>query len=136
MQAQQQARLQHRALQRFVGGRTFQHVGEAQPQIGFLDHVEQAGHRPDRIEFGLERRQVGRIGLRIQWCQRDPAAALGADSDVAVFLQPAIEGVQRFAHLGLQLGDEAICVEREIQRLVVFVAVHLEIGGQVFSGLR
>jgi hypothetical protein len=70
----------------------------------------------------LSEPQVGRIGLRVQRCERDPAATLGANSNAAVFLQPAIERVQRFAHLGLQLGDEAIRVEREVQRLVVFFA--------------
>ena len=63
VQAQEQPRLQHRALKGFVGGRTLQHVGKAQPQIGFLDHVEQSRHGPRRIEFRLERLQGGRIGL-------------------------------------------------------------------------
>ena len=57
VQTQEQPRLKHRALEGFVGGRTFQHVGEAQSQISFLDHVEQSRHRPSRIEFRLERLQ-------------------------------------------------------------------------------
>ena len=36
-----------------------------------FNHVEKAGHRPDRIEFGFERSQVGWIGLRVQRRERD-----------------------------------------------------------------
>ncbi len=35
---------------------------------------------------------------------------------------------QRLPHLGLQLGDEKVRIEREIQRPVAFFAVRLEIG--------
>ena len=100
-------------------------------RIGFLDHVEQTGHRPSRIEFCLERCQVGWIGLRVQWRQRDPATALVADVEVRIFLQAAIQDIQRLPHFVLQLGDETICIEREIQCFVVFVAVCLKIGGQI-----
>ena len=41
-----QPRSQDRAIQRLVGGRALQGLGEAQPQVGFFDHVEQAGHGP------------------------------------------------------------------------------------------
>lgn len=134
MQAQQQARLQHVAPQGFIRSRTLQGVSEVQPQVGFLDHIEQAGHRPNGIEFGFERGQVGRRGLRIEWRQRDPAAALGTDTNIRVLFQPG-EGAQRFAHLGLQVGDKAIRVKREIQRLVVVVAVLVKVGRQVIVGL-
>src|SRR5260370_42416753 len=80
-------------MQSFVSRRTFQPVGEAQSKIGFLDHVEKTRHRPRRTEFGLERLQVGRIGLLIQWRERDPAAALWADAHVRIFLQTTIQGV-------------------------------------------
>ena len=63
VQAKQQPRLQDRPIQRLIGGRAFQGLGEVQPQIGFLDHVEQAGHRPGRGDLGLQCGQVGRIGL-------------------------------------------------------------------------
>jgi hypothetical protein len=127
----QQSRLQHCAIEGFVGGRTFQHVGDAQSQIGFLDHVEQTRHWPGRIEFGLERLQGRRIGLRIQWRERDPAAARGPNAHVRIFLQTSIQGTQCLAHLALHLTDKTIRIQRQIQRFVVFVAVRIEISRQI-----
>jgi hypothetical protein len=40
VQAQEQSRLQYRALEGFVGGRTFQRVGKVQPQVGFLKDAD------------------------------------------------------------------------------------------------
>ncbi len=132
MQAQQQAWLQDRALQGLVGGRALEHLGEAEPKIRFLNHIEQARHRPGGIELRLESGQVGWIGLCVQGCQRDPAPALlGAESDGRILLQSGIQGTQGLVHLGLQVGDEPLGVQRQLQRLIIPFAVALEVGRQV-----
>ncbi len=81
VQAEQEPRLQDRPIQGLVGGRALQGLGEVQAQVGLLDHVEQAGHGPGRGDLGLERGQVGRIGLRVERRHGDPALALHADPD-------------------------------------------------------
>ena len=131
VQAEQEPWLQDRPIQRLVGGRALQGLGEVQPQVGFLDHVEQAGHGPGRGDLGLERGQVGRIGLRVERRHGDPARALQADPDQGVRRQAGVQGVQRLAHLGLKIGDEAIGFERQVQRLVVRGSLRLEVGRHV-----
>ena len=45
--------------------------------------------------------------------------------------QAGIKGVQRLAHLGLEIGDEAIGFERQIQRPVVRRSLRLEVGRHI-----
>ena len=61
VKAEQQPRPQDRSIETLVGGRAFQRIGEIEAQIGFLDHVEQAGHRPGRGDFGLDRGQSSAV---------------------------------------------------------------------------
>jgi hypothetical protein len=69
--------------------------------------------------------------LNVQRGEGDPATALRPNANVGIFLQAIIQGSQRLAHLVLQLTDETIGIEGEIQRLVVFIAVRVEIGRQI-----
>ena len=84
-----------------------------------------------RGDLGLERGQVGWIGLRVERRHGDPARALHADPDQGVGRQAGVQGVQRLAHLGLKVGDEAIGFERQVQRLVVRGSLRLEVGRHV-----
>jgi hypothetical protein len=69
-------------------------------------------------------------------CQRDPAAALRTDAHVRIFLQAHIQSMQRLPHLVLQLTNEALCIEQQLQGLIVFLALLLEIGRQILLGVR
>ncbi len=51
------------------------------------------------------------------------------------FFRPASKVVRASSHLGLQVGDEALGVERQLQRLVVVLAVRLEVGRQIVVGI-
>ena len=66
METEQQSRPQYRAIQRLICCRALQRVREAEPQIRFLHHIEQARHRPGHRDLGLERSQVRRLRLGIE----------------------------------------------------------------------
>ncbi|WP_175485937.1 hypothetical protein [Xenorhabdus japonica] len=46
--------LQYRTIHRLVSYRAFQGISKAQPQVGFLDHIEQKSQVIDSIEGTLE----------------------------------------------------------------------------------
>ena len=135
VEAQQQAWPQNRAVERLVGRGAAEPVGEAQPQVGLLDDVEQARQRPGVGDFGLEGLDVGR---RRPWQQRgqaDPAPALAGDADVRVARQALVELGQCRVHLLSQAVDERAGVERQVERLIMAGALRVEVGRQVLVGV-
>lgn len=110
VQAKQEPRPQNRAIEGLVGRRAFQNVGEIEAEVGLLEHVEEAGHRPGRDGFGLDRGQVWGFGLGIERRHRDPGvlSSLAVDTDEAIARHARVEDLKRFAHFGLEIGDEAV----------------------------
>jgi hypothetical protein len=131
VKAEQEPWLKDGSIQRLVGGRALQSLGEVQPQVGFLDHVEQARHGPGRGDLCLERGQVGRLGLSVERRRGDPTVALLANPDQTVGRQSGIKGVERLAHFGLEIGDEAIGFERQAQLLIIGRSSRLEVDRQI-----
>ena len=110
-------------------------VAEADAQVGLLEHVEQAGHRPPGRQVRLEGEEVLRLGLGLQLGQRDPAAGLGQDLHVRVLRQGAIEVRQGLRHLLPHLGDKCVGILGELQRGIVGGPLRVEVGGQVLVGV-
>jgi hypothetical protein len=50
----------------FEGCRTAEGIAEVDAQVGFLEHVQQAGHGPPSRQVRLEREEVFRLRPRIQ----------------------------------------------------------------------
>ena len=91
VKAQQQALLQGPPVHALEGRGAAEGVAEADAQVGLLEHVEQAGHRPPRRQVRLEGQEVRRLGLGLQLGQRDPAAGLGQDLHVLVLWQGPVQ---------------------------------------------
>src|SRR5271168_2553561 len=102
MQAEQQARSQHGSIEGLVRGRALERIGEAKPQIALLDHVEQIGHRPFRLQLGLDPDDVVGVWLGVERSQPDPALAPSLyQSDINVARYPGVENAEFRAHLRL-----------------------------------
>jgi len=76
--------LQDGARQVLVVGHGAQQVGEADAQVGLLQHVEQARHRPAPGDLALERNEAHRLRLTLQRRHRDPATAAPEDVGISV----------------------------------------------------
>ena len=101
VQTQQQPFLQCRTREVFVVSDGAEGTGEADAQISFFQHVEQAGHWPAAADFGLERGEACRVLLLFQRCKCDPSSAALEDADKAVRGQSGIERRERSGHLCL-----------------------------------
>ncbi len=133
VQAQQEPRPQNRAIEGLVGGRALKSVGEIQAEVGLLEHVEETGHRPGRDGFGLDCGQVRGFGLGIERRHRDPGilSSLPVDANAAIARHAGVKDVERLTHFGLEIGDEAVRVEGQLQRLIIRCALSLEIGRKI-----
>jgi hypothetical protein len=133
VQAKQKPRPQHRSIEGLIGRHAFQNVGEIQAEIGLLEHVEETGHRPGRDGFDLDCGQVRGFGQGIERRHRDPAilSPLPVDSDAAIVRHAGVKDVKRLTHFGLEIGDEAVGVERQLQRLIIRCALSLEVGRKI-----
>jgi hypothetical protein len=65
MQAKQKTRPQHAAIHRLIRRHAVQGVGEVEPQIRLLEHVEEARHWPGFPDLGLECRNI--LGFRLRF---------------------------------------------------------------------
>ena len=110
-------------------------VGEADAQVGLLQHVEQAGHRPAPADFGLECDQPRGFLLFLQRRERDPSAAALEDANIRVAGQAAVERGERLGHLCPHARDKSACVPRQPEGGVMFVPPDLEIRGQILVGV-
>jgi hypothetical protein len=99
------------------------------PQVGLLENVQQAGHRPALDELALEADQVNGLGQRRQ--RRDHDLAAQRDRDRRVLRQPAIEHVQPGRHGVLEPGDKHVGLARLAELGVVGLAFGVEVLGQV-----
>ena len=133
VQAKQEPRAQNGAIQGLVSRRAFESLGKSQAEVGLLEYVEEVGHRPGRDNLCLDRCQVRRLGLGIERRHRDPTLffPLPVDSDQRIARHAGVEGLKRLAHFGLEIGDEAIGIERQLQRLIIRCALRLEVGREI-----
>jgi len=104
-----------------VVGHGAQHVGEADAQVGLLQHVEQPRHRPAPGNLGLERDEAHRLGLALQRRHRDPATTALEDADIPVGGQAAVQGRKGVRHLHLHTPDESFRILRHLEDGVVLV---------------
>jgi hypothetical protein len=49
--------------------------------------------------------------------------------------QPGVERGKGRVHLGFEIGYEALCIERQVERLIVWGTLRVEVGGQVLIGI-
>ena len=134
VEAQEKPRPQRGAIEGLISRWAREGVREPQPQVRFLDHVEQARHRPRRRDLRFERGHVLRVGTSRERREPDPAPTLAADPDVRIARQAGVN-VARAPYLALQGGDEAPSVERPLERGVVRHAMVGEGGGQILVGV-
>ena len=135
VQAEEQALLQHGAVEILVAVDRVEGVGEADAQVGLLEHVEQAGHRPALADLGLERDQALGLRLLLERRQRDPPATSPQDANVRVLREAAVERLKRLDHVGAHASNEGLGVPRQAERGVVRVPVDLEVGRQILVGV-
>jgi hypothetical protein len=135
VQTQQQPFLPCRTRKVFVVSDGAEGIGEADAQISFFQHVEQAGHWPAPADFGLERGEAYRVFLLFQRRQCDPPAAALEDANIGVGGQPGIECGERLGHVCLHARNESVCVPGKPEGGIVFGPLGLEVGRQILVGI-
>ena len=135
VQAQQQPFLKCRTREVFVVSDGAEGIGEADAQISFFQHVEQAGHWPAPADFGLERGEAFRVFLLFQRCQRNPPAAALEDANIGVGGQAGIERRERLGHLCLHACNEGVGIPGKSEGGIVFVPSDLEVRRQILVGI-
>src|ERR1700733_9005381 len=82
------------AVRRLARRRRCERLREVGAQIGFFDHVEQSGHRPEPPPFGLDPRQPGRLGLWVERTDDDGMAATRVETNVGIARHSMVERAQ------------------------------------------
>jgi hypothetical protein len=102
VQTEQQALLQGFPVEVLPASQALEGIGEANPKIGFLEHVKKAGHGPAPADFGFEAQKLYRLRLRIEGGHNDTFFALGAQPHHRIFRKARIELAEpranRFSH--------------------------------------
>ncbi|MFJ5100803.1 hypothetical protein [Streptomyces sp. NPDC088554] len=133
-QHQQQPAPQHRLRDRLPGGDRGELAGEAGGELGLLEDVDQVDGAPAAFDLRLQRDEVLRLLLLAQRRDLDPRLAVLLD-DVhparGAQLQRRVEAGQGLAQPFLQGLDELLRVLRLADRVVVHIAVVLEVRWQV-----
>ena len=120
------------AIQRFALPAALEQVGEANPQIGFLEDVQQTGGRPALEYFGLQVFEVFRVGLRVQRGDADTVLATIQNLDARILRHSLVQHAQGIRDCFLQPVDERFHILRQLQRFIVGGAAGLEVGWQIF----
>ena len=110
-------------------------IGEADAQISFFQHVEQAGHWPAPADFGLERGEACRVFLLFQRRKCDPPTAALEDANKGVRGQPGIERGERRGHVCLHARNESVGVPGKPEGGIVFGPSGLEVRRQILVGI-
>lgn len=106
--------------------------------ISFLDQVQQVDDPPPATDLLFERREVDRLGGLGDGWDADPRLTLlrgDLHATRGALTQRRVQPVQRRGVPALQVGDELLRVAGLGQRLVVDVAVILEIRWEIVFGV-
>ena len=108
---------------------------EVGAQVGFFDNVEQSGHRPASAQFALDRRQPGRLGLRVERTDDDGMAATRVETNVGIARHSMVERAQSVSQFDAQALYEIARLHGQTEASVTGRATVGEVGRQVFVAL-
>jgi hypothetical protein len=90
------------AIRRLACRRRRERLREIDAQVGFLEHVEQAGHWPASIKFGLDRCEAKRLRLRVEGSDDDGMTATRVKADTGIARHSMIERAQSVGQFDAQ----------------------------------
>jgi hypothetical protein len=124
-----------RGIERLAAPGRAKRSGVVQPQIDFLDDIDEIDIGPAAANLALQRRGIRGLGLLIERGHRDAPFALLAQVHLGVRRHAGIEFFQPVAHGDPDFLDEFTSALRCLQQIVIGLALGIEIGGQVLVGI-
>ena len=87
-------------------------VRDTHAEVGLLQHVQQARHRPAARDLTFERGEGHRLRLWGEWRKDDAALSPVDDSDGGIPREGRIELFERADHRPFEPRDERVCARR------------------------
>src|SRR5208337_243201 len=123
------------AVRRFARRRRRERLREVDAQVGFLDHVEQSGHRPASAKFALDRSQAWRLWLRFEGSDDDGMAATRVEANAGIARHSVVERAQSVSQFRAQALYEVTRLHGQAEAFVTSRATVGKVGRQIFVGI-